>query len=161
MKKLFVIALLLTCYTSCHALLCEPSKNVMVATENSFRTDIEKGYVVVDFCASWCSPCVRVAPEFNLFADKFVGQFKSIRVDDNDVIFASCDVHAIPCIIVFKDGKEVDRTYGLHTCASLREKFEAFTGTKLKADDDPVVPTPASPAPAVVPQVAIIENTKE
>ena len=114
--------------------LCPASKNVTILTDGTFKASVKdsKGYVVVDFCADWCGPCRRSAPFFNDFADKYVGQFRAFRCTDNEQITLDAEgIQAIPCIVVYKDGKEVDRTYGYHDADGMKEKFELFTGEKL------------------------------
>jgi thioredoxin 1 len=69
--------------------------------------------VLVDFNATWCGPCKMLGPvleELSSETDKY--NIVSVDVDDNQELAASYDVYSIPCLIVFKDGKEVKRTVG-------------------------------------------------
>ena len=70
--------------------------------------------VLVDFNASWCGPCKMLTPILEEVSKEH-SNFKivSINVDDEMSLAEKYEVSAIPCLIVFKDGKEVSRSVGL------------------------------------------------
>ena len=70
--------------------------------------------VLVDFNATWCGPCRMLKPVLEEIADeradvKVVG----IDVDENRDLAGEYGVFSIPCLILFKDGAEADRSVGL------------------------------------------------
>ena len=70
--------------------------------------------VLVDFWATWCGPCVAIAPHVEAIAAELEGKAKVFKVDvdsDGDVA-AKYGVMSIPALIVFKGGQEVDRMVG-------------------------------------------------
>jgi thioredoxin 1 len=70
--------------------------------------------VLVDFWATWCGPCVAIAPHVEAIASELQGKAKVFKVDvdsDGDVA-ARYGVMSIPALIVFKGGQEVDRMVG-------------------------------------------------
>jgi len=69
--------------------------------------------VVVDFNATWCGPCKMMGPIIEELADEndnFV--FAAVDVDENQSLAIDYGIMSIPCLIVFKDGKEVIRNVG-------------------------------------------------
>ena len=70
--------------------------------------------VMVDFWATWCGPCRALAPFVEKLAktngDK-VNIYKA-NVEECDCTSVELGVQNLPCVIFFKDGKEVDRVVG-------------------------------------------------
>lgn len=70
--------------------------------------------VVVDFWAPWCGPCKSIAPILEEVAKELAGQVTvyKVNVDDNPKSPAQYSVRAIPNMVIFKGGAEVDRVVG-------------------------------------------------
>ena len=69
--------------------------------------------VIVDFTASWCGPCQRIAPFFAQLAEKYPDAvFVKVDVDENEEVAAECGISAMPTFQAFKDGKKVDELVG-------------------------------------------------
>ncbi len=94
--------------------------------KSNFVKETEKGVVVVDFSASWCGPCKMMIPIFEEVSKEMKDvKFTKVDVDDNPDIAQKFGVMGIPTFIVFKNGKEVDRSTGAVPKSSLKAKLEA------------------------------------
>ena len=74
----------------------------------------DKEEMLVDFYADWCGPCKMRAPILESIAEDD-NSFKVARIDTDeaDDLSREYGIMSIPCIIYFKDGKEVSRSVGL------------------------------------------------
>ncbi|MDI9638604.1 thioredoxin [Kamptonema cortianum] len=79
--------------------------------------------VLVDFWATWCRPCLQIAPYVEEIASEVAGKAKvfKVDVDQNQELTTQNNVMSIPALIVFKDGKEVDRMVGAGDKASIKD----------------------------------------
>ena len=95
----------------------EDSHLIEQLTEQNFNNKIKKGVVMVDFWADWCMPCKMMAPILNEVAEAADGEavIYKLNVDEQRQVAASYGIRNIPTIIVFRDGKEVERLVGMKT----------------------------------------------
>ena len=70
--------------------------------------------VLVDFWATWCRPCLAIAPAVEEISTEMAGQAKvfKVDVDEQGEIASQYGVLSIPTLIVFKGGQEVERITG-------------------------------------------------
>lgn len=72
------------------------------------------GTCLVDFWAPWCGPCQALAPILLSAEKKASGiGFYQVNVDDTPELAQAFHVSSIPTLIVFRDGKEIQRTLGV------------------------------------------------
>lgn len=85
-----------------------------------------KGVSLVDFWAPWCGPCRQQVPIVDQLSDEvakkaFVGK---VNVEEETILSKMFDIISIPTLIIFKDGKVVERMSGLHTKPQLHEAIQ-------------------------------------
>ncbi|MEK6954781.1 MAG: thioredoxin [Candidatus Micrarchaeota archaeon] len=69
--------------------------------------------VIVDCWASWCAPCRIMAPRFEELSNEMPKvKFAKLSTEEAPEIAQQFEVMSIPTLILFKDGKEVDRMIG-------------------------------------------------
>ena len=85
----------------------------------------QQGAVVIDFFATWCGPCKRIAPVFEDLADKFYPkvQFFKVDVDESGELVNLFDISAMPTFVFLKEGKVVKKVEGADM-AGLEAGFE-------------------------------------
>jgi thioredoxin 1 len=85
-------------------------------TDDSFETDVLQAEkpVLVDFWATWCGPCLMIAPILEEIAEEHPEQVAVVKldVDQNPGTPIKFGVMGIPTLILFKDGEAVERITG-------------------------------------------------
>lgn len=82
---------------------------------NEDFNEVIKGTVLVDFNATWCGPCKMLKPVLEEISEERSFKIVSVDVDNNMELAREYGVMTIPCLILFKDGKEIKRSVGLKT----------------------------------------------
>jgi thioredoxin 1 len=91
------------------------SNKPMQVTDVTFKEMIRNHpLVVVDCWAPWCAPCHMVAPVVEEMARDYAGRilFGKLNVDENHEVATRYQIMGIPTLLVFKNGKLVDRIVG-------------------------------------------------
>lgn len=85
--------------------------------ESNFQQEVLefKGFVLVDFWASWCGPCLMLSP----FIEEIENERKDIKVvkidvDQNQNLAIQYNISSIPAVLIFNQGKVIDTIIGFH-----------------------------------------------
>jgi len=73
--------------------------------------------VLVDFYADWCGPCRQLAPTIEKLAEEYEGRavVSKVNVDRLPELAGRYGIQGIPAVVLFKDGKEVQRFVGVQS----------------------------------------------
>ena len=87
--------------------------NVLEITDETFETEVlkEEKLTLVDFWATWCGPCRKLSPVIDELANEFDGKVKFVKIkaDENIKTAQKYSISGVPCILIFKEGKPVER----------------------------------------------------
>lgn len=108
-----------------------------VEGDESFPRELDKAgnkLVVVDFTASWCGPCKRIAPIFAELAAKYSHNlYLKVDVDECSQTANDYKVQAMPTFMFFKNGQKIDSVRGADPQA-LEDKIRELGGDKAKME---------------------------
>jgi thioredoxin len=84
--------------------------------------------VLVDFYATWCGPCQMMSKILEQVNSELQGQLKIIKIDTDRYpqIASQQQVQALPTLVLFKDGKPVDRLEGVLPAEQLIDRIGKF-----------------------------------
>lgn len=88
--------------------------------------------VLVDFWAEWCGPCKMIGPIVEEIAQEFDGKaiVGKMDVDAHSKVPSQFGIRSIPTLMVFKNGKLVDKVVGAVPKHILTGKLEAAFATE-------------------------------
>jgi thioredoxin 1 len=98
--------------------------NVLEFTDANWGSEVlgSEVPVVVDFWAPWCGPCRMLAPTIEKLAGELNGKVKvgKMNTDENQETPGGLKISAIPTVLVFHGGKEVERLVGVNPEAKFK-----------------------------------------
>ena len=96
-------------------------------TSENFKREVEEysGLLVIDIWASWCGPCMMLAPVIDELASEYPDvKFCKINVDEERELALSFKVESIPTVAFVKDNTFIDVSVGFVPKAKLAKMIE-------------------------------------
>lgn len=96
-------------------------------TDTTFDQGVEEGLVFVDFWAEWCGPCKMLTPVLEELADELEGKvtIAKLNIEENPMKAQEFQVQSIPTMILFENGKPVEKVMGFQPKANLLQYLES------------------------------------
>lgn len=100
----------------------------LVITDQTFEREALQASgrpVLVDCWAPWCGPCRMIAPVMDQLAAESGGRYRiaKLNVDENPLTASRFQIASIPTMLIFKDGKLVDRLIGVQSKPAIAERL--------------------------------------
>ncbi len=134
---LIIIAVIITVIASLYILARRQMKNIPVVadsdkiltlTDKNFQFQTKNRLVLVDFWASWCAPCRMMAPVLNDVASELTGSshIGKVNIEQYQSLAQKFKVRNIPTMILFKNGKEINRYVGIKSRDFILEQIQKY-----------------------------------
>lgn len=101
----------------------------MIINDSNYQEALDQALpLVIDFSATWCGPCKKIAPIIDELAAEYEGRVLICKadVDENDELTARYGIRNVPTVLFIKGGEVVDKNVGASPKATFVEKIEAL-----------------------------------
>ncbi|HSF72747.1 MAG TPA: thioredoxin [Microcoleus sp.] len=84
--------------------------------------------VLVDFYATWCGPCQMMAPILEQVSGQMKDKLMVVKIDTDkyEQLASQYHIYALPTLVLFKNGAEVDRIEGVMQAAQLIDRVQPY-----------------------------------
>lgn len=105
----------------------EASRKPVTVTDATFQSEVlnAPGVVLLDCWAPWCGPCRTIGPIMEQLAAESNGRYRiaKLNVDDNPLTATQFQIQSIPTMLIFKDGKLIDRLVGAQPKQAIAQRL--------------------------------------
>jgi thioredoxin 1 len=102
---------------------------VLHLNDSNFNSEVinSKEPVLVDFWASWCAPCKRIAPVIEDVSNEYSGRvkFAKLNVEEGSGTASNFGVMSIPTLMLFKNGKIISQIVGAVSKSELKSMIDS------------------------------------
>lgn len=110
----------------------EQDSRPLVITDQTFEREVLQASgrpVLVDCWAAWCGPCRVIAPILDQLAEESAGHYRiaKLNVDENRQTASRFQIASIPTMLIFKNGKLIDRLIGAQPKQAIAERLRLAT----------------------------------
>mgnify|MGYP006165610493 FL=1 len=81
--------------------------------------------MLIQFWAPWCAPCRGLTPTIDDLEEEYKDIIGRVNTDENQDLAIEFGIRSIPALIMFKDGKEVER-FGGNSKSFFTEKLNYY-----------------------------------
>jgi thioredoxin 1 len=105
-----------------------PGTPVVLTDQSLQKAALQYPLLIVDCWAEWCGPCRNIAPVIEELAKELKGTavFGKLNVDQNMATSRTYNISAIPTLLVFKNGKLMDRLVGAYPKALIKKNIQKY-----------------------------------
>ena len=99
----------------------------IVNTQNFKELAAQEPLLVVDFFATWCGPCKKLAPILDEVAEEFAGKANIVKVDidESEDLAIEFGIRSVPTVLFLKNGQVVDKFVGAIPKSEIVSKVQA------------------------------------
>lgn len=98
-------------------------------SDSEFKDKVldSQGVCVIDFWAEWCGPCKALSPIVDELAKDYSGKVSifKMNIDHNPSTPQQFQIRGIPTLLIFKDGKVVDRIVGAQPKVNIAKTLDS------------------------------------
>ena len=101
-------------------------------TDANFEEEVIKSElpVLIDFWATWCMPCLKIAPIVEELSGEYQGKVKfgKMNVEENQNTPQKYGIRSIPSLLIFKNGQVASQIVGMQPKRNLEGKIREVLG---------------------------------
>lgn len=97
-------------------------------TNENFSSLINSPVAVIDFWATWCGPCRRIAPIIEKLAEEYEGRavIAKCDIEECEELTEQYRIMSVPTLLFFKNGEKVDSMIGAGSEEAIKAKIDAL-----------------------------------